>query len=200
MHKRVLITLIAVVLALPAAAADFDIDTAHSSVSFKVAHMVVSKTRGSFTDFTGTIHIEDDVAKSSVEVTIDVNSIDTANEDRDKHLRGADFFDAENFPTMTFKSVEIKKLGSRYFAHGDLTIKGTTRRVALPFTITGRITDPWGNERIGIDIEPFTINRQDYGISFSKVLEAGGLIVGNEITIDIDVEAVKAKAETKAAS
>ncbi len=196
MHSKFIIITLALALVLPAAAssaADYKIDKDHSSVSFKVAHMVVSKTRGSFTDFKGTISLAEEITASSVEVLINTTSVDTANEDRDKHLRSADFFDTEKHPAITFKSTKIKKVGDRWVAIGNLTLKGITKQVSLPFVITGKITDPWGNERIGIDIEPVTINRQDYGMTFSKAMEAGGLVVGDEVTIDIEIEAIKAK-------
>ena len=194
--KRFLIALFVAALAAPAAAADYKIDTAHSSVAFKVSHMVVSKTRGAFTDFNGVISLdENDVTKSSVEVTIAVASIDTANEDRDEHLRAADFFDAEKYPAITFKSNGVEKIGGGYIAHGELTMKGVTKKVSIPFEMSGPITDPWGNERIGISTESITIDRQDYGISFSRTMEAGGLVVGNDVIIEIEVEAVKAKTE-----
>jgi len=196
MHHKLIIAFITLALILPSAvvgATDYTIDKDHSSVSFKVAHMVVSKTRGAFTDFSGKIILADDITASSVNVTIKVSSVDTANSDRDEHLLSEDFFNSEKYPAITFKSTKIKKHGDHWVAHGDLTLKGVTKRVALPFEITGKIMDPWGNERIGIDIEPVTIDRQDYGISFSKTMEAGGLMVGNDVTIKIELEAIKAK-------
>ncbi len=193
--------LIALALALPAGAADFAVDTVHSSVGFKVSHMVVAKTRGSFPAFTGTIRLdEQDLAKSSVEVSIDVTSIDTANEDRDKHLRSADFFDVDQHPTMSFKSTRVEKKGDGFVAHGELTMKGVTKPVALPFTLSGPIDDPWGNRRLGVSVEPVVLNRQDFGLTWSKAMEAGGLMVGNEVTVEIELEAIEAKPAAPAAA
>lgn len=199
MFKRITLTVLAAAIALPLAAGEFSIDTAHSSVGFKVAHMVVSKTRGSFQDFGGTIRLDhNDITNSSVEVTIETSSIYTANEDRDNHLKSPDFFDVEHNPTITFKSGKIKKNGSGYIAIGNLTIKGNTRLVELPFEVNGPITDPWGNQRIGIEIEPITIDRQEFGLIWSKTIEAGGLMVGDEVTIELEVEAVQAKTDSGA--
>lgn len=199
MIMRLMFVLLSVALALPAGAADYSIDKTHSSVHFKVTHLVVSKVRGSFNNFQGTIDFnEEDITKSSVSVTIDADSIDTGNEKRDDHLRSADFFDVESFPTLTFKSTEVKKSGDGYVAVGNLTIRGNTHVVSLPFSINGPITDPWGNHRMGVEVEPVTIDRQEYGLTWSKALETGGLVVGNEVEIEIDVEAVRAKEEAPA--
>jgi polyisoprenoid-binding protein YceI len=158
--------------------------------------MVVSTVRGSFGEFGGTIYLDgEDLTKSSVEVTIDAASIDTANEQRDNHLRSADFFDVENHPEIAFKSGSIKKDGDRYIAVGNLTIRGNTRLVELPFTVKGPIDDPWGNRRIGVKIDPITIDRKEFGLMWSKALETGGLVVGDEVTIELAVAAVSPKDE-----
>lgn len=194
--KHIVTIVLAAVFALPAFAAELAIDSAHSSVSFKVTHLVVSTVRGSFQAIEGTINLDEkDMTKSSVEVTIAANSVNTGNEKRDEHLRSADFFDTEKFDAITFKSKSIEKNGSGYVATGDLTIKGNTREMRLPFEMNGPITDPWGNTRIGVHIIPVTIDRQDFGLTWSKTLEAGGLMVGNDVTIEIDLEAVEAKSE-----
>lgn len=191
MLSRMTLTILAAFAALPAAANDFIIDTAHSSVNFKVDHMVISKVRGSFQEFEGAIHLDqEDISNSKVDVAINVDSIDTTNTKRDDHLRSADFFDVTNHPRITFISTSVEKTADGYLAAGDLTIKGTTRRVELPFAINGPIIDPWGNERIGIEIEPITIDRQQYGLTWSQVLETGGLMVGNDVEIELEVEAV----------
>lgn len=198
MMNRLFLTLAAVFAALPAAAGEFAIDTTHSSVNFKVNHLVVSKVRGSFQSFDGSISIDErDMTRSSVEVTIDVSSIDTANGKRDEHLRSPDFFDVQNHPEITFKSTAVRKNGSGYVAFGDLTIKGTTRQVELPFSINGPITDPWGGSRIGIEIEPITIDRREFGLTWSQTLEAGGLVVGDEVDIELEVEAVGLDGEAR---
>lgn len=180
------------------AAETYVIDPTHSNVDFKVTHLMVSKVRGHFDTFEGAIQLDpSDVTKSSVEVAIDVASINTGNEDRDKHLRSPDFFDAEKYPRITFKSTSIEKSGdSSYVATGNLTIRDVTRKVALPFEMSGPVTDPWGNTRIGIEIEPVTIDRQDYGVSWSKAMDAGGVVVSDDVTLDLAAEAVKQKAAT----
>lgn len=196
MFKKMIITAFFAAAALPVAAAEYTIDSVHSSVGFEVEHMVVSMVRGSFQTFEGAIALdENDLTKSSVEVTIDAASIFTANEKRDDHLRSADFFDAENHPKITFKSGSIRKDGEGYVAVGNLTIRGNTRLVELPFEIKGPIVDPWGNQRIGVQIEPVTIDRKEFGLMWSKALETGGLVVSDEVTIDLAVEAVAAKDE-----
>ncbi|RLE21073.1 MAG: polyisoprenoid-binding protein [Acidobacteria bacterium] len=197
MLVRFILSILTLVVALPAAAGDFAIDTAHSSVGFKVAHLVVSKTRGSFQAFSGRIHLdEENIARSTVAVTIDVASLSTANEKRDEHLRSPDFFDVESHPQITFKSTSVKKSGSGHVAIGELTIRGVSHRVDLPFVVNGPITDPWGNQRIGVQIKPITIDRRDFGLTWSQALETGGLMVGNEIEIEIEVEAVQVKDST----
>ncbi len=196
MFKRIIMTALFAAAALPVAANEFTIDSVHSSVGFEVEHMVVSTVRGSFNEFEGTIYLDDqDLTKSSVEVTIDAASIFTANEQRDDHLRSADFFDVENHPKITFKSGSIKKDGARYVAVGNLSIRGNTRLVELPFAVKGPINDPWGNRRIGVEIEPITIDRKEFGLMWSKAIETGGLVVADEVTIDLAVEAVAAKTE-----
>ena len=196
MFKRIIMTALFAAAALPVAANEFTIDSVHSSVGFEVEHMVVSTVRGSFNEFEGTIYLDDqDLTKSSVEVTIDAASVFTANEQRDDHLRSADFFDVENHPKITFKSGSIKKDGARYVAVGNLSIRGNTRLVELPFAVKGPINDPWGNRRIGVEIEPITIDRKEFGLMWSKAIETGGLVVADEVTIDLAVEAVAAKTE-----
>jgi len=194
MRARYIIGLCAVLVALPGAAADFVIDTVHSSVGFKVNHMVVSNVRGSFDSFAGTIVLDQEtIANSSVAVTIDVATIDTGNEKRDDHLRSADFFDAGSHPQITFASTSVTRSGAGHVATGDLTIRGVTRRVELPFVVNGPIVDPWGNQRIGVQVDPITIDRRDFGLTWSQALETGGLVVGNDVTIEIELEAVQAR-------
>lgn len=201
MRKKYLLWLtgLLLVFALPVSAASvYQIDPVHSSVTFSVRHMVISNVKGQFTKFSGVINLdEEDITRSSVEVTIDAASIDTGNEDRDKHLRSADFLDVEKYPAITFKSKKIVKTGENTFdVIGDLTIRGITREVRLPVQFFGKVVDPWGNERIGAHAE-LTINRHDFGVSWSKTLEGGGLVVGNDVHIEINVEAVKQKPAEK---
>lgn len=172
------------------AAETYQLDPAHTFVSFSVAHLGLSRARGSFRDVAGTIQYDSaDVTKSSVEVRIKTASVDTDNEGRDQHLRSPDFFDAEKFPEMTFKSRRVERRGQTYVARGELTIKGVAKEVELPFTLSGPIKDPFGGpSRLGVN-GSLTIDRRDYGITWSRVMDGGGLFVGNDVTIDISLEA-----------
>ena len=173
----------------------FKIDKAHSRIGFSVRHMVISKVRGHFTKYTATLNYdESNIANSSAEVTIDVNSINTENKKRDNHLRSPDFFAVEEYPNITFKSSEIKKDGDNYLATGALTIRGVTKQVSFPFEITGKIVDPWGNTRIGIE-GSLKINRKDFGVKWSKVMDGGGLVVSDDVNIDLVIEAVQKKSK-----
>jgi polyisoprenoid-binding protein YceI len=176
----------------PVPGGEYNIDPAHSIIGFSIRHLEIAWVEGRFKDFKGTIHFDEkDVTKSSVEFTAKVESIDTGVEPRNKHLRTADFFDVEKFPEMTFKSTRVDRKGKDgYVLHGDLTLKGVTKQVALPFTVTGAIKDPWGNTRFGVQAET-KLDRRDYGITWGKALENGGLDVGNEVTIELQLEAVK---------
>lgn len=181
-------------IAISASGADkFVLDQVHSSIGFSVRHLVISKTRGSFHDATATVmYDEKDITKSSVDVTIKIASIDTDNEDRDNHLKGPEFFDAEKFPDMTFKSKSIEKVKDGYIAIGDFTIRDVTKEIKLPFQIVGIVQDPWGNTKMGIEAS-ITIDRQDYGLTWSKTIEAGGLVVGNDVNIELSLEFAKEK-------
>jgi polyisoprenoid-binding protein YceI len=175
-----------------AAAADaYTIDTAHSNVTFEIRHLM-SKVNGTFDDFGGTFRIDwEDPSASTVEFTIDAASINTRNEKRDEHLRSDDFFDVANHPTITFVSTEIVKTeGNSYQVHGDLTMHGVTRKVVLPVTFLGEVVDPWGNTKAGFEVET-EVNRKDYDIVWNKTLETGGMILGDEVEIDIDLQMAK---------
>ncbi|HEY6189780.1 MAG TPA: YceI family protein [Pyrinomonadaceae bacterium] len=176
----------------PITGGDYRIDPAHSIIGFAIRHMEINWIEGRFKDFTGTIHYdESDITKSSVEFTAKVESIDTGIEPRDKHLRTADFFEAAKYPEMTFKSTRVERKGKdSYVLHGDLTLKGVTKPVALPFTITGAVKDPRGNTRFGINAQT-KINRRDFGINYGNALSGGGFDVGNEVTINLNLEALK---------
>lgn len=170
------------------AAEEYKTDRAHSSVEFTVRHFMINKVRGEFKDFTANATYDaEDMSAWSVTATIQTASIDTENEKRDDHLRSADFFDAANNPEITFKSKSITKEGDGYVAIGDFTMRGVTKEIKLPFEITGQITDPWGNKRIGIEAS-LTINRQDYGVSWSKSMDNGGLVVSDEVKIELNME------------
>jgi polyisoprenoid-binding protein YceI len=181
------------ILAVTSPAADtFTIDPAHSSIGFVARHMVVTNVRGAFNDFAGTILYDDkDITKSSVEVSIKTATIDTKEPKRDEHLRSPDFFDAAKYPDITFKSKRIEKTADGYVAIGDLTMRGVTKEIKVPFTIAGMVTDPYGNTRMGLSANA-ELNRQDYGVSWNKKLDTGGLVVGDDVKIEIEVEAVKA--------
>ena len=176
----------------PVPGGDYNIDPAHSVIGFSIRHLEIAWVEGRFKDFKGAIHFDDkDVTKSSVEFSAKVESIDTGVEPRNKHLRTADFFDVEKFPEMTFKSTRVERKGKDgYVLHGDFTLKGVTKQVAIPFAVTGAIKDPWGNTRFGVQAQT-KIDRRDYGITWGKALENGGLDVGNEVTIELQLEAVK---------
>jgi len=176
----------------PIPAGDYKIDPAHSYIGFAVRHLEINWVEGRFKDFEGTIHYDEkDVTKSSVEFTAKVASVDTEVEARDKHLRTADFFDAEKFPTMTFKSLNVERKGPNdYFMHGELTMKGVTKHVQFPFHIAGAVKDPWGNTRFGVEAQT-KINRRDFGINYGNAFAGGGLDVGNEVNITLRLEALK---------
>lgn len=171
----------------------WNIDATHSGISFSIRHMVFSKVRGRFTTYTGTIHLEDgDLSRSSVEVNIDAASIDTGTPQRDTHLRSADFFDVERFPELRFRSKRALDLGAgKLRVFGDLTIRDVTREVILDAETSGRARDPWGNERIGFAAKT-AIDRKDYGLAWNQLLEAGGVLVGDRVDIELDVQAVNA--------
>jgi len=166
-----------------------EIDRSHSEVAFQVRHLL-SKVRGRFTDFAGTIQFDPAHAEESrIDVVIQAGSIDTAERDRDVHLRSADFFDVEQFPTLTFKSRSITPRGDNtYDVAGDLTIHGVTKPVTLDATYLGAAQDPWGNMRSVFEGE-LTLNRKDYGLTWNAALETGGFLVGDEVKVTLAVQA-----------
>ncbi len=167
----------------------YALDVAHSQVGFAVRHMAVSKVRGRFTKFDGTIQVAEDPTQSSVNVTIDANSVDTQDETRNNHLRTNDFFDVENHPTWTFVSTSVVPDGKKWKVTGDLTIRGITRPVTLETSLEGVVKDPYGNLRAGFSATA-EIDREDFDVSFGAVMDAGGLVVAKKVTIEIDAEAV----------
>lgn len=167
----------------------WQIDPSHSSAAFSVRHMMVSKVRGRFSTFAGTIVINPDALTSTAEVTIDVDSIDTRDEKRDGHLLSPDFFDAANNPVITFRTTGVVPDGDAYRVTGDLTIKGVTRSVDLDLELGGVTGDPWGGTRAGFEASG-TINRSDFGLEYNAALETGGVLIGDKITLDLDIEAV----------
>jgi len=191
---RNLVTIGLCLLAAPAFAEPvWEIDPAHSSIQFSVRHMMVSNVRGAFTKATGSVRgDEKDPLHATIEATIDASSIDTREAKRDEHLRSPDFLDVAKYPTITFKSKKIEKAGDgRYKVSGDLTLHGVTREVVLDVEgPTAVVKDPRGNMRAGASATT-RINRQDFGITWSKSLDGGGVVVGDEIAITIDAESVK---------
>ena len=171
----------------------FAIDKAHSEATFQVRHLV-TRVRGSFADLAGTIQAnEANPELSSVTFTINAASIDTGTPDRDAHLRSADFFEVEKYPTISFTSTGIKAVGgNNYAVTGDLTMRGVTRRIELPVTFLGKAKDPWGNEKIGFETE-LTLNRKDYGLTWNAALETGGFLVGDEVKVAVSIQAAPAK-------
>lgn len=168
------------------------IDASHSSATFSVRHLMVTNVRGEFTSLAGeaTVDLENPGA-STVTASIDVASINTREEKRDAHLRSADFFDAEQFPKITFASKSVRRKGDGFDVVGDLTIHGTTKEVALNVEeLTAETSDPWGNRRIGASART-KIKRSDFGMTWNAALEAGGMLVGDEISITIDVSLIK---------
>ncbi|MCY1081335.1 YceI family protein [Archangium lansingense] len=181
----------ALVLASPsmAFAAEFAIDSAHSAAQFSVKHMMVSNVRGAFSKVTGSANIDEkDITKSTVEATIDATTINTNEPKRDEHLRSADFFDTAKFPTIIFKSSKVEKAGQNLKVTGDLTMHGVTKPVTLDVEgFTTEAKDPWGNIKRG-GTATTKINRKDFGLGWNSVLETGGVAVGEEVTITLDLE------------
>ncbi|MDQ1628247.1 MAG: hypothetical protein QOI54_1991 [Actinomycetota bacterium] len=171
---------------------DYVLDVAHSRLGFVARHAMVTKVRGAFNDFEGTVHLDgDDPTRSSASLTIDVASIDTRQPQRDEHLRTNDFFDAANFPTITFVSTAAERVGDDTFRlAGDLTIKDVTKPVSLDFEYNGSATDPYGNQRVGFE-GTTVISRKDFGVSFNAVLETGGVMVSDNITLEFEISAIK---------
>jgi polyisoprenoid-binding protein YceI len=165
------------------------IDPVHSEIGFSVRHLMVSKVKGSFKTFEGVITIAEDPLQSSVSVTIDAPSIDTRDEGRDNHLRSTDFFQVETHPKFTFVSTSVRPSGSDYIVTGDLTIKGVTKPVDLEVEFNGVSPDPWGGTRAGFSATT-EITRGDFGIDFNMPLDGGGVVVGDKVKINIEVEAV----------
>jgi polyisoprenoid-binding protein YceI len=168
----------------------YQIDRAHSEATFQVRHLL-SKVRGRFSDFSGTIQFDEGAPeRSSVDFTILAASIDTNEADRDKHLRSADFFDSETFPTLTFKSSSVTARGGGHFdAAGTLTIRGTSKDITIPVTYLGTARDPWGRDRAAFEAEA-TLNRKDFGLNWNAALETGGFLVGDEVRVSLSVQAV----------
>jgi polyisoprenoid-binding protein YceI len=186
--------LLTLVVTTPLAAAEYQIDASHSTIGFQVRHMAISKTNGVFDDYTGSFSFEPGKPETwTCEAVIQTKSVNTNNEKRDDHLRSDEFFNAAEFPTLTFKSTGVKMEDeTEGTLKGDLTIHGVTKPVELDFEVLGTVTDPWGNERAGFSAT-LKINRQDFGLSYNSVLEAGGLVVGDGVKITLEIEGIKNK-------
>ncbi|MFD1736821.1 YceI family protein [Bacillus salitolerans] len=168
------------------------LDKAHSSVDFSVRHMMISSVKGSFNEFSASIEADpSDLTTAKIEFTIELASVDTRNDDRDNHLRSADFFDVENTPTMTFTSTQItKKADDEYEVTGNLSLHGKTNQETFLVTFEGEGKDPWGNLKVGFSAEG-KINRSDYGLSWNAALETGGVLVGDQIKVALQLQATK---------
>ena len=166
------------------------IDPSHSDVSFTVRHMMVSKVRGQFTEFEGTIVTADEPTKSSVTASIELNSIDTRNEQRDNHIRSADFFDVGQFPTMSYRSDALVDNGDgTWTLDGALSLHGVTKSIPLHLELNGFTADPWGGQRVGFSATA-ELNRRDFGIDITLPLDGGGVVVGDKVKIELEIEAV----------
>jgi polyisoprenoid-binding protein YceI len=170
----------------------YELDPAHTRIGFVARHAMVTKVRGSFNEFSGTIYLDgENPEKSSATVTIKAHSIDTRNADRDAHLRSNDFLQMDEYPQITFTSTEIKQTGDNAFeVTGDLTVRGVTRQITIPLTFEGVAQDPFGNTRVGFE-GSVVINRKDFGITWNATLETGGVLVSDKVTLEFEVSAIK---------
>jgi polyisoprenoid-binding protein YceI len=175
------------------ATSTWNIDPAHSAAEFKVKHMMISYVKGKFSGISGVLNrFEADHTRSTLDVSIDVSTVNTHEAQRDTHLKSSDFFHVEKFPTMTFKSTHIEKNGDGFAVTGDMTIHGVTKPVVLNVEeVSEPAKDPWGNMRIGLSATA-KINRKDFGLTYNAALEAGGVLVGEDVSITLDVQFVKA--------
>ena len=169
----------------------WSLDPTHTKIQFSARHMVITQVTGQFKKYDLNVKASDEFLDAEVELDVDINSIDTGNPDRDNHLKSADFFEAEKYPKMVFKSSEVEKIGdTEYKLKGDLTIKDVTKPIELDVEFGGKIKDPWGKERAGFTVTG-KVNRFDYGLQWNALMETGGAVVGKEIKITCDVEIVK---------
>jgi len=178
----------------------WNVDTSHSVVGFTARHLMISKVRGRFTDFSGVVTIADDPLQSHVEATVDLGSVNTSDDQRDAHLKSADFLDVEKFPTVTFKSSKIDPAGDgEWKASGELNIHGVSRPVVLKVEgPTSEEKDPWGNVRAGASATT-RIKRSDFGLTWNAALETGGILVGDDLKIELEVSLIKSTADTVSA-
>lgn len=172
-------------------AGTWQLDPSHSTVGFTVRHMMVSKVRGKFADFTADIEITDDPTTSRVEATVQMASVDTGDAGRDEHLRTGDFFDIAEHPTMTFRSTSITPAGDDFALTGDLTVRGVTKTVTFDLEVGGVAKDPWGGTRTGFTATT-EISRKDFGLEYNAALETGGVLIGDTVKIELEIEAMLA--------
>jgi polyisoprenoid-binding protein YceI len=189
---------LAAILSLPASAATstWQIDPQHSAAQFSVKHLAISTVRGGFSKVTGTVILDDkDVTKSTVDVTIDTTTVDTREPNRDKDLKSDHFFDVEHYPTMTFKSKKVEQVSpGKLKVTGDLTIHGVTKEVILDVDgPTAPVKDPWGNQRVAVNATT-KIDRQDFGVKWNATMDNGGVVVGDDVSINIDAEMIQTNA------
>jgi len=199
MRTRIAVLAAALAVAAPALAADtYQFDKSHTTVGFQVRH-IFTMLGGKFQDFSGTVKVDRASPEaSSVEFTIQAATVFTNDAKRDEHLRTPDFFDVANHPTITFKSTSVKTAGENvYEVTGNLTMRGVTRQVTLPVRFLGEGKDPWGNEKMGFELAT-TLNRKDFGINWNKALDQGGFVVGDEVKVQISVEANKQRQTAQA--
>lgn len=171
------------------AAGVYDLDQAHTTVEFVARHLMITKVRGRFATFSGSVHVAEVPEESSVEVTIDAASIDTSQAQRDAHLRSADFFDAETYPTLRFRSTSVALDGDLWKVTGDLTVRDVTRPVVLDVEFDGANTTPWGTQAVAFSAST-EIDREDWGLTYNQALETGGVVVGKKVRIELNVEAI----------
>ena len=169
------------------------VDVAHSAIEFSVRHMMIAKVKGLFHEFEAKIDADPfDLTTADISFSIDLNSVDTRNKDRDAHLRSADFFEIEKFPTMDFQSTSIAKTGDdEYNVTGDVTLHGVTHSETFKVTFEGSGKDPWGNEKVGFSVKG-SLKRSNYGLTYNAVLETGGMLIGDDVAVSLDIEAARA--------
>ena len=194
MQRIVMVSLLGLLpIAAEAETARWTIDPDHSVIEFRVTHMVVSKTSGRFLDYQGVVEMDADAKTfKTIEATIKAESINTNQDKRDMHLRNTDFLDVKQFPTITYKMKNYQKQGDSYNVVGELTLRGLTKAVTLNVIFNGVAKDPWGNTRAGFSADG-KLNRKDFGMVWNKTLDTGGLVVGDEVQIHLDIECIKAQ-------
>jgi len=168
------------------------IDPTHSEIGFKVKHMMFTNVKGHFDDYSAAIDFNEDLKDANLQFEAKINSINTNNADRDNHLKSADFFDIDQYPTLNFKSTKIEGNGNEYEITGDLTIKGVTKPVKLNAEFSGLMNDPWGNTKVGLNMNG-KINRKDFGLTYNAALETGGVLVGEDVNLNAEIQLVEKK-------